>query len=417
MHVARASRRTIAFLVPALVGVLVLQSPTSPAQATTPLGVPAQAGVSRALAAAALAATPLTVAQAIAQQGTSATVRGYIVGEPTATSTVIRQGFTGDTALALADSPSQTNTASMLYVQITSAFRADYGLQSNPTLLGTQIDVTGALTAYFAHAGLKSPTTFAPVTSTPTPTATTPAPTSTPSPTGTGSPTDAYYASALGKTGNSLRTALNQIISTGVTKLTYDQVWDALKVTDQDPNNSANVILLYSGTSRSKTLNGGDADDWNREHVWAKSHGDFGTAVGPGTDVHHLRPEDVTVNSARSNKDFDTGGSAVSEAPGNYTDSDSWEPRNAVKGDVARMIFYMAIRYEGDEGYPDLEVDDAVSGGTAPRIGRLSVLRQWNTQDPPDAFEQRRNQLIYDNYQHNRNPFIDHPEWVTSIFG
>jgi endonuclease I len=405
MHVATASRRTIAFLVPALLGVLVLQSPSAPAQATG-LGLP------RAAAQVAAAATPLTVAQAIAQQGTSATVRGYIVGEPTATSTVIRSGFTGDTALALADSASTTSTSSMIYVQITAAYRSAYGLQSNPSLLGTRIDVTGALTAYFTHAGLKSPTAFARVTTTPT----TPPTTSTPAPTGTGGSTDAYYSSALGKTGNSLRTALHSIISTGVTKLTYDQVWDALKVTDQDPANSANVILLYSGTSRSKTLNGGDSGDWNREHVWAKSHGDFGTATGPGTDVHHLRPEDVAVNAVRNNKDFDAGGSVVSGAAGNYTDADSFEPRNAVKGDVARMIFYMAIRYEGGDGWADLEVNDSVSNGSAPNIGRLSVLKQWNTQDPPDAFEKRRNEQIYSTFQHNRNPFIDHPEWVASIF-
>ncbi len=392
MHVSQASRRAIAFLVPALLGVLVLQAPAVPAAA----------------------ATPLTVAQAIAQQETSATVRGYVVGQPTATTTVITSGFTADTALALADSASATSTGSMLYVQIPTAFRATYGLQSNPALLGTRIDVTGLLTAYFAHPGLKSATAFAPAGSTTTPT---PSATPTPSPTSTGGPTDTYYRSALGKTGNSLRTALHQITSTGVTTLTYAQVWDALKVTDQDPNNSANVILLYSGTSRSKTANGGAADDWNREHVWPQSHGDFGTATGPGTDVHHLRPEDVTVNSDRGNKDFDAGGSASSEAPGNYTDANSWEPRNAVKGDVARMIFYMAIRYEGSDGWPDLEVNDSVSNGTAPRIGRLSVLRQWNTQDPPDAFEKRRNQVIYDSFQRNRNPFIDHPEWVASIFG
>ena len=359
------------------------------------------------------AATPLTVAQAIAAQGTSATVRGYIVGEPTATSTVIRSGFTGDTAFAIADSASTTATGSMIYVQITAAYRSAWGLSTNPGLLGRQVDVTGALTAYFAHAGLKTPTAiaFAGTTSTPTPT------TSTPTPTGTGGSTDTYYANALGKTGNSLRTALQTIISTGVTQLTYDQVWDALKVTDQDPANSSNVILIYSGKSRAKTLNGGDVGDWNREHVWAKSHGDFGTTVGPGTDIHHLRPEDVTVNGERSNKDFDDGGSAVSDAPGNYTDSDSWEPRDAIKGDVARMIFYMAIRYEGGDGYPDLEVDDATSSGTAPRIGRLSALEEWNAEDPPSAAEVTRNNVIYTQFQHNRNPFIDHPEWVASIFG
>jgi endonuclease I len=81
------------------------------------------------------------------------------------------------------------------------------------------------------------------------------------------------------------------------------------------------------------------------------------------------------------------------------------------------MIFYMAVRYEGGDSYPNLEVDDVTGSGTAPRIGRLSALRQWNLQDPPDAFEKRRNELIYSSYQHNRNPFVDHPEWVTSIFG
>ena len=80
------------------------------------------------------------------------------------------------------------------------------------------------------------------------------------------------------------------------------------------------------------------------------------------------------------------------------------------------MIFYMAIRYEGDDGWPDLEPNNSVGNGSAPAIGKLSVLKQWNQQDPPDAFEQRRNQRIYDAWQHNRNPFIDHPEWASSIW-
>jgi endonuclease I len=124
----------------------------------------------------------------------------------------------------------------------------------------------------------------------------------------------------------------------------------------------------------------------------------------------------VTVNSDRGNKDFDAGGTQSTEAPGNYTDADSWEPRNADKGDVARMIFYMAIRYEGTDGYPNLEVNNSVNNGANPYIGKLSVLKQWNTQDPPSTFEKRRNQVIYDTFQHNRNPFVDHPEWVNSIW-
>ena len=195
-----------------------------------------------------------------------------------------------------------------------------------------------------------------------------------------------------------------------------EQEMDTLALTDQDPNNSSNVILLYSGTSRAKSLNGGGADDWNREHVWAKSHGDFGTATGPGTDLHHLRPTDVTVNSARGNLDFDNGGTQNSEAPGNYADGDSWEPRNADKGDVARMIFYMSVRYDGGDGWPDLEVNDAVGNGTAPLHGKLSALLQWNAQDPVSAAELRRNDVIQQQYQGNRNPFIDHPEWADSVW-
>src|SRR4051812_46755804 len=115
-----------------------------------------------------------------------------------------------------------------------------------------------------------------------------------------------YYKNAIGKSGTGLKSALHAIISSQ-SKISYDAVWNALKATDQDPNNSNNVILLYSGTSRSKSLNGGDVGDWNREHVWAQSHGNFGTSAGPGTDLHHLRAADVQVNSTRGNKDFDKG--------------------------------------------------------------------------------------------------------------
>lgn len=349
-------------------------------------------------------ATPITVAQAIStQNGTTATVRGYVVGQPTATNTVVTSNYPNDYALALADSPGETSTSRMVYVQITSSFRATYGLRTNPSLKGQQLDVTGTLSAYFAHPGLTSTTAFAKVGSTP--------------PGGGGGPyDDTYYATAIGKSGTQLRNTLHAIIR-NQTKLTYDQVWNALKDTDQDPSNTDNVIELYSGRSIAKSANGGGVDDWNREHVWAKSHGDFGTTTGPGTDVHHLRPEDVIVNSSRGNKDFDNGGYAVSQCPDCWTDADSFEPRDAVKGDVARMIFYMAVRYEGDDGWPDLEPNQSTANGSAPYIGKLSVLLAWSAADPPDAFEKRRNDRIYTTWQGNRNPFIDHPEWAQSVFG
>ncbi|WP_020144680.1 endonuclease [Terracoccus sp. 273MFTsu3.1] len=411
-------RRRIAAVVTGLAIVLVppslaLTSAAGSPATTLPLPRVAQAP---ALAAAA----PITVSQAIGSQtGQSATVRGFVVGQPTATSTVVRSNFPNDYALAIADTASETSTSRMLYVQIPSAFRSSWGLKSNPSLMGRQLDVTGALAAYFSHPGMTSTSAFAFSGTSTTSTTTSPTSTATsPSPTGTTSPYDStYYASAAGKTGSALHTELHRIISSGVTTLTYDQVWTALKDTDQDPSNTNNVVEIYSGRSIAKSDNGGGVDQWNREHVWAKSHGDFGTVNGPGTDVHHLRPEDVTVNSTRGNLDFDLGGSAVSQCTGCLSDADSFEPRNAVKGDVARMIFYMAVRWDGGDGFADLEPNNLVGNGTAPYIGKLSVLKQWNLQDPPDAFEKRRNQVIFDTWQHNRNPFIDHPEWVTAIYG
>ena len=188
---------------------------------------------------AASAAAPLTVAQAISQQnGTSATVRGYVVGQPTATDTVVSSNFPSDYALALADVASETGTSRMIYVQIPTASRAAWGLRSNPSLLGKQIDVTGTLGAYFSHPGLTSPTAFAFAGTTPPPAA-----------------CESYYTAACGKTGPALKSALHGIIR-NQTKLAYSQVWDALKVTDQDPGNPNNVILVYSGISRAKSLSG-----------------------------------------------------------------------------------------------------------------------------------------------------------------
>jgi len=237
-----------------------------------------------------------------------------------------------------------------------------------------------------------------------------------------------YYDSAVGKTGSELKTALYNIIK-GHTEYPYTSdnpdVWDALKDVDEDPNNSDNLILLYTGRSQAKILNSGETTSsdnnlWNREHVWAKSHGDFGTTMGPGTDIHHLRPADESVNSTRNNLDFDNGGVQHEEATECYYDSDSWEPRDAVKGDIARMIFYMAIRYEGEGDEPDLEVVDSVynwsvSDPTRPYHGKLSSLLQWHANDPVDDWERSRNDKIYTNWQHNRNPFIDHPEYVALI--
>ncbi|MFN7723922.1 MAG: endonuclease [Rubrivivax sp.] len=230
----------------------------------------------------------------------------------------------------------------------------------------------------------------------------------------------AYYVQAIGKTGVALRTSLNQHAALGHVRRSYADVWEALKYTDEDPANTANVILIYTGRSQAKTYNASgnnDPDAWNREHVWPKSHGFPNESQWAHTDIHHLRPADVSVNSTRGDKDFDWGGSAIGEAPGNLTDADSFEPRNAVKGDIARMIFYMAVRYEGNDttGVGNLEMADN-TGTSGNLIGKRCTLMTWHRQDPVDDSEVRRHARIVER-QGNRNPFVDYPAWAEELFG
>ena len=230
-----------------------------------------------------------------------------------------------------------------------------------------------------------------------------------------------YYSSAQGLTGVALKAALHDIIKNHHA-LSYDSVKIALRVTDQDTVDTTKVICFYTGWTYGKYDFGNGSEDWNREHVWSKSHGDFGNNPPEGTDLHQLRPADASVNSAKSNRDFNWGvvqyidGSGPTEC---YKDTDVWEPRDEVKGDVARIIFYMATRYEGDNGETDLEPVDSVNTAVnnEPFYGKLSTLLAWHQNDPVDQWEQRRNDTVYYHYQHNRNPFIDHPEYVDSIWG
>jgi len=229
---------------------------------------------------------------------------------------------------------------------------------------------------------------------------------------------NSIYYNAKSLSGSQLKSVLHNIVD-GHTKYPYTSsntdIWDILKVSDQDPDDTTKVHLIYTGFKVDK--NGHSSSQWNREHVWAKSHGNFGIYLGAGTDAHHLRPCNPSVNSSRSNKDFDKGGTPHHIATKCKSDSDSWEPRDDMKGDVARMIFYMAVRYEGQNGDPDLELYNGVnsSPNKEPLHGNLSVLIKWNRQDPPDAFERRRNEIVYQ-YQNNRNPFIDNPEFIDLIW-
>tara|TARA_A100001234_G_scaffold170953_1_gene152336 strand:+ start:3 stop:866 length:864 start_codon:yes stop_codon:yes gene_type:complete len=194
------------------------------------------------------------------------------------------------------------------------------------------------------------------------------------------------------------------------------------------------MILVYTGRSQDKGYrdgtgnysqyengNGTQNNSWNREHVWPKSHGFPDEDDNAYTDVHNLKPSDRSVNSSRGTKDYDYGGSQHSEATECLTDSDSWEPSDSVKGDIARILFYMVVRY--DPGYDhdnnsfDLElVDYTTPGNNDPILGKLSSLIQWHIDDPVDDFEINRNEIIF-GFQENRNPFIDHPNLVNFLWG
>jgi endonuclease I len=218
------------------------------------------------------------------------------------------------------------------------------------------------------------------------------------------------------------------LVIDGHTSYSYDAIVNIMKVLDADPNVPGNVLLFYTNRSQSAdTFVGstGNQDYWNREHIWAQSHGIDGALPGY-TDLHHLRVADVSVNAARGDLDFGIvavhdGTTLVSDTYGtvssyNYIGGGYFEPRDEIKGDIARMMFYMAVRYEGNNGEVDLELVNGTTGSDSTHFGDLATLLQWNEQDPVSQAEIDRNNLVF-SYQGNRNPFIDHPEWVALLFG
>lgn len=230
---------------------------------------------------------------------------------------------------------------------------------------------------------------------------------------------DGYYDGTNGLTGETLKVKLHQIINDHEVR-SYGEFRDMiLPDLDQDPNNAENIMLFYKNASIpiENFASNNESDFWNREHTWPSSHG-FNNEDTAYTDVHNLRPSDASVNSSKSNKDFNDveniEENAEGEAPDTYTNADFWDPRDEIKGDVARILFYMATRYESAS--LDLELVDRISFSGDPELGVLFTLIQWHTQDPVDAAERERHEGAF-GYQGNRNPFIDHPEWVNEIWG
>ncbi|MCP3961439.1 MAG: DNRLRE domain-containing protein [bacterium] len=266
-------------------------------------------------------------------------------------------------------------------------------------------------------------------------------------------PPAGYYDTVDATDATSLRATLHDVIDDH-TRFPYTDTstdtWDIVNLADEDPNNTANIIDIYKNASYTKIPGGVGA--YNREHSWPKSYGfpDDNVDNYPYTDTHHLFACDGGYNSSRSNKPFRLcnagcsenttdlndgrgGGSGVYPGNSNWTTGSfaqgTWETWDGRKGDVARAILYMDIRYEGGNhggtgsAEPDLIVTDSEalidSGNTGNNesvayMGMLSVLLQWHAQDPVDSYEIWRNEVVY-SFQGNRNPFIDHPEWAECL--
>ena len=248
-----------------------------------------------------------------------------------------------------------------------------------------------------------------------------------------------YYNAAAGKTGEALQIALYNIIK-GHTVVSYTPgVWNAFYSTDAKSNGK--VWDMYSdipggtppyeytfGTSQCGTGGGGaEGDCYSREHSFPKSW--FGDVAPMNTDLFHIFPTDQYVNNMHNNNPLAVVGTATaislngSKKGGCATPGYSgtvFEPIDSYKGDFARAYFYMATRYENVIAtWPAIDPIGAnVLDGTsypAFQTWYLNLLIQWNTQDPVSAKEIARNDSVY-KIQHNRNPFIDHPEYVAAVW-
>jgi len=236
-----------------------------------------------------------------------------------------------------------------------------------------------------------------------------------------------YYNDVnLTLSGTALKSELaNKIIVTHTTDLVYTPgVWDALRLTDLDPSNSNNVVLIYgwdnsdgdttNDRTRDKTLQdtgSGASFVWNREHVYSKSLANpplVTGSAGAGTDAHNLRPADRSRNTSRSNRKFADGSGTASY----ITTEGNWYPGDEWKGDVARMMMYMYLRY----GNQTLPTNVGVGTTVAADPNMILLFLEWNAEDPVSTLEMQRNPVL-EGLQGNRNPFIDNPAFATQIWG
>ncbi len=238
-----------------------------------------------------------------------------------------------------------------------------------------------------------------------------------------------YYDAAAGLSGSALKTALHNIISNGFVSISYDNLPDAYMTTDRKANGK--VWDMYSDipggtppyeftfTTDQCGSYSNEGDCYNREHSVPQSW--FGGSSPMYSDIFHVVPTDGYVNGKRSNYPFGEVGSAswtsqngsklgTCNFPG-YSGT-VFEPIDSFKGDFARIYFYMCVRYKDE--MPSW-TGESFSGGDLSSWTE-NMLLQWHTFDPVSQKERDRNDDVY-SLQHNRNPFVDQPDWVFSIWG
>lgn len=243
-----------------------------------------------------------------------------------------------------------------------------------------------------------------------------------------------YYDVLEGLSGSALKQAVQDIIANpSLVRLhSYSDIWDIIRTADQNPLNSNQVWCMYIESPMAKIdqQNGTSiVGKWNREHIFCQSRGGFevssndtadginfwnatnaATVADGVSDAHHIRIENGQENSSRNNKNYGTVNSATVYAGPTNTQG-SWH------GDVARALFYMAVRFNGLNvvaGDPSEYLPNTTTASGD--IGDLATLLTWHQTDPRDDYEMNRNNYVY-TWQMNRNPFIDHPSLVRYIFG
>ena len=238
-----------------------------------------------------------------------------------------------------------------------------------------------------------------------------------------------YYTNADGKSGDELKTALHDIVK-GHNSLSYNALWNAFWSTDN--RGDGTVWDMYSDRPDGTppyTFDLGQAqcgsydnegDCYNREHSWPESW--FNGQAAPRTDLHHIFPTDGYVNNRRSNYPFgevqsaswtSLNGSKLGNCSVSGYSGTVFEPIDEYKGDFARAFFYMSVRYYSEDSNWG---SSAMTTKSVIKDWALQMLLDWNDQDPVSEKEINRNNVIYNDYQHNRNPFIDHPEYARMIW-